>query len=294
MQHFKLSQAQAHTITYGFDMNKAPSLEEKQTAKEAIQQIHNIGNDDKIILFNGTLDYKPNLDAVVAIVEHINPILLKDLSFKYKIIICGKGLPGHYNNLSAYAAHNIIYAGFVDNINQYFLGLVRPIGLPHLVRIICHLILACAQPLQRLCVHGRRVDRAVAIAPIHDLRQTFLLTALDRVVLRPKYLKEGQVDMACVITVSVVLRQHFPIGTVLLFYPSGVQLDLPGGRHPSDPFYQMFGLAQVFIQRAGIWIESGKNKPVATFHVRRTVKRELSQVLVKASCVGHSLKVSVQ
>ncbi len=42
--------------------------------------------------------------------------------FKYKIIICGKGLPAAYDELKAFSAKNIIYAGFVDDINLYFKG----------------------------------------------------------------------------------------------------------------------------------------------------------------------------
>ncbi len=42
--------------------------------------------------------------------------------FFYKIIICGKGLPAHYQKLAGYSGKNIIYAGFVDDINIYFKG----------------------------------------------------------------------------------------------------------------------------------------------------------------------------
>jgi glycosyltransferase involved in cell wall biosynthesis len=55
------------------------------------------------------------------IVDNINPILLSQ-NFKYKIIICGKGLPASFNNLSNYADKNIVYAGFVDDIEMYFKG----------------------------------------------------------------------------------------------------------------------------------------------------------------------------
>jgi polysaccharide biosynthesis protein PslH len=40
----------------------------------------------------------------------------------YKIIICGKGLPPAMNALKEYAAKNIIYTGFVEDISLYFKG----------------------------------------------------------------------------------------------------------------------------------------------------------------------------
>jgi glycosyltransferase involved in cell wall biosynthesis len=118
--NFGLINEKCHTITYGFDFNAPPTFEEKKQAKSTLQTTYNIPADNKIILFNGTLDYKPNLDAVDSIINHINPELLKNENFHYTIIICGKNLPAHYNNLKNH--RNIIYAGFVDDISLYFKG----------------------------------------------------------------------------------------------------------------------------------------------------------------------------
>ena len=76
----------------------------------------------KFLLFNGLLDYKPNLDALMTILKQINPVLFEYPNFKYKIIICGKRLPAELNELKGYANKNIIYAGFVHDIEMYFKG----------------------------------------------------------------------------------------------------------------------------------------------------------------------------
>jgi hypothetical protein len=122
IKHFALDATTCHTITYGFEKNKMPSLQEKKEARNTLEAFHSINTSEKILLFNGTLDYKPNRDAVDAILHHINPLLRSDTSFKYKIIICGKGLPTVYNELKDHATNNIIYAGFVEDINIYFTG----------------------------------------------------------------------------------------------------------------------------------------------------------------------------
>lgn len=122
IENFKLNPQQCATITYGFELNHAPSAEEKRSARELICKTHGNPATDKILLFNGTLGYKPNLDALDIILEKINPLLLADRNFKYKIIICGNKLPVEYNGLVNHKEKNIIYAGFVDDINLYFKG----------------------------------------------------------------------------------------------------------------------------------------------------------------------------
>ncbi len=91
------------------------------TQTEELKIKYNLGDETILYLFNGALDYHPNLEAVKNIIEKINPIFIKD-NFNYKIIICGKNLPAEMNGLKQYADANIIYAGFVEDINIYFKG----------------------------------------------------------------------------------------------------------------------------------------------------------------------------
>jgi glycosyltransferase involved in cell wall biosynthesis len=122
IEKFNLKDHQCHTITYGFDLSAPPTSDEKIQTKSQLQQQFNFAVDTTIILFNGTLDYKPNHDALDIIINKINPILLQQKQFKYSIIICGKNLPSHYNNLTDIQSKNIIYAGFVEDIGLYFKG----------------------------------------------------------------------------------------------------------------------------------------------------------------------------
>ena len=91
-----------------------------QVVKQKIYARHNIPANTTLLFFNGTLDYKPNLDALIFILNEINPLLLNEQSFNYRILICGRGLPSLYNELKNYADKNIIYAGFVDDVYAYF------------------------------------------------------------------------------------------------------------------------------------------------------------------------------
>ena len=120
--HFKLDPELCTVITYGFELDQAPSLADKQAAGKMLREKHNINPADKLLLFNGTLGYKPNLDALVVILEQLNPLLLAETGFTYKILVCGNKLPPSYNRLLDYTDKNIIYAGFVEDINLYFRG----------------------------------------------------------------------------------------------------------------------------------------------------------------------------
>jgi hypothetical protein len=122
IQYFDLVQQKCLTITYGFELSQPPTHNEKMIAREFLKSRYPINPNDKLLLFNGTLDYKPNLDAIEIILQKINPALLNDGGLKYKIIICGKNLPASYNSLLDYADKNIIFAGFVDDIIPYFKG----------------------------------------------------------------------------------------------------------------------------------------------------------------------------
>jgi polysaccharide biosynthesis protein PslH len=121
IKEFGLQSCRATTITYGIEWAIPPTAEEKQQCRRQLMQLHPISAYDQILLFNGSLNYAPNLQAVKTIAEEINPILLKT-GIRYKIIICGKGLPQEMNELKAYADQHIIYAGFVDDISIYFKG----------------------------------------------------------------------------------------------------------------------------------------------------------------------------
>ncbi|HEV8283357.1 MAG TPA: glycosyltransferase family 4 protein [Chitinophagaceae bacterium] len=120
IETWKIKEEKCIEVAFGVEISEYPLDKEKK--RQMIKAKHEISSDDKILLFNGLLDYKPNLDALRIILKQINPILFQHSGFKYKIIICGKRLPSELNELKDYADRNIIYAGFVDDIEMYFKG----------------------------------------------------------------------------------------------------------------------------------------------------------------------------
>lgn len=121
INNYKISPDKAAVITFGISWDKAPLISEQLTARNELLKKYSLPKETVLYLFNGALDYQPNLIALKNIVEKINPLFIKK-DIIYKIIICGKNLPEEMNELKEYNDQNIIYAGFVDDINIYFKG----------------------------------------------------------------------------------------------------------------------------------------------------------------------------
>jgi polysaccharide biosynthesis protein PslH len=116
IDQWNIAPTKCFDLPYGVDVANYPS--DRIQSRELIEKRFAIGQEEKILFFNGLLDYKPNLDALKVILEEINPFLLSDPSFKYRVIISGKRLPASLNGLKDHK--NIIYAGFVDDIGIYY------------------------------------------------------------------------------------------------------------------------------------------------------------------------------
>jgi glycosyltransferase involved in cell wall biosynthesis len=118
IRQLKIAADRCYDIPFGITQDTIPS--DKQACKAQVAALHGIRKDQPIFLFNGQLSYPPNLDALRVILNEINPLLQQQAGFAYTIMICGKGLPEEMNALHAYTSQNVVYAGFVDNIDLYF------------------------------------------------------------------------------------------------------------------------------------------------------------------------------
>lgn len=103
-------------IPYGITQNELPV--DKVSSKEQICAKHKLDPNARLLFFNGLLDYKPNTDAVRAIIEKINP-LLQQSGLHYNILIAGKRLPHEFGELKQWNSEHIFYAGFVEDIDLY-------------------------------------------------------------------------------------------------------------------------------------------------------------------------------
>jgi hypothetical protein len=116
---FGLDPARCITMTYGIERSAIPGPEEKAACRRQVRKEQGIAEEETLLFFNGAFNYRPNLDALQKIIDKINPLLLQIAGFKYKILICGRDIPG---SVSSANHPNMIFAGFVDDIELYFRG----------------------------------------------------------------------------------------------------------------------------------------------------------------------------
>lgn len=120
MGQMKLFAEKTVTVPFGIEQKSIPN--NKPQMQKIVREKYQLPNDAVLFLFNGALGYAPNYEALEFIIDKVNPALLKESGFDYRIMICGKGLPERFNELKGYANRKIVYAGFVDDIEPYFIA----------------------------------------------------------------------------------------------------------------------------------------------------------------------------
>ncbi|HSC36404.1 MAG TPA: glycosyltransferase family 4 protein, partial [Chitinophagaceae bacterium] len=119
VETFGLVPRRCITATYGLEWQAPPTGEARSTARERIRRLHGIAGDEHLLFFNGAFNYAPNLNALLALAEHVVPLLNRKAGFRYKILICGINIPP---DISARNWPNIMVVGFVENIGDYFMA----------------------------------------------------------------------------------------------------------------------------------------------------------------------------
>jgi glycosyltransferase involved in cell wall biosynthesis len=118
IQNRMIKKENAVLVPFGIEIKEMPT--DRWLHKKNIYRQFHIPENTCLLFFNGALDYRPNTDALSFILNEINPLLLKERSLNYKILICGRGLPAAFNSLKGHADKNVIYAGFVDDVVACF------------------------------------------------------------------------------------------------------------------------------------------------------------------------------
>jgi len=129
-RHWQLTDNTCTVISYGTDIMQPISFDERKKSREQLITLHGLQPSTKLFLFNGTLDYLPNIDALRIIITELVPIL-QSVQLNFRIFICGKGLSEQWEGvLRSYS--ELIYEGFVKDIDLYFNGadgFINPVTL---------------------------------------------------------------------------------------------------------------------------------------------------------------------
>ena len=106
-KNFRLKISACFALPFGTD--KLQDVQGQMSESDA-------ANPERLILFYGPLSYQPNLEALNTILKHIEPeIRTLARNIRYKLIICGGGLPQGY---SLGDSPFVSYLGYVDDIES--------------------------------------------------------------------------------------------------------------------------------------------------------------------------------
>jgi hypothetical protein len=110
---------------------KEKNISKRAQSTQLIKVQYTIANDQSIFLFNGTLDYEPNANAVKSIANFLIPELNKT-NANFIFIITGRIENKAFEYLLQLANKQLIFTGKVANIEDYFLACdvyVNPVNM---------------------------------------------------------------------------------------------------------------------------------------------------------------------
>lgn len=113
---FKIKKSKTTIVPFGVERKV---IANNQAAKEILFQRHNISPETKLLLFAGTLDYKPNADAVVHLKKNLVPLLDKS-GLDFEIVVCGRIVFKAFDYLKKGQQKRLRYAGNVTDVETYF------------------------------------------------------------------------------------------------------------------------------------------------------------------------------
>lgn len=120
LENWRLEEKRSSTVTYGTDRQGPVAGPDRRQQRAKLVSEHGLDPSTRLFLFNGTLDYLPNTDALRIIISELLP-LLRAMNFPFRIFICGNRATRQWEQvLQQYP--ELIYKGFVRDISLYFQG----------------------------------------------------------------------------------------------------------------------------------------------------------------------------
>ena len=117
VDHFGISAERCHFLAYGTTLSERPKEVLHSIAKKKLAAEWGISENKTWIYFIGSLDYKPNEEAVEYLLNEVAPRLRKSNS-NYHILIGGKGLNQNLQE-QVKASSDISYVGFIPDLDDF-------------------------------------------------------------------------------------------------------------------------------------------------------------------------------
>jgi glycosyltransferase involved in cell wall biosynthesis len=119
---FGLDGSRCLVVPFGLERKGPPSERERREARSRIGEALGLSPEERILYFNGTLDYLPNADALRALVMEILPALAEMAGQPFRLIVTGRNLKPGFGDLHDLRHERYVYAGLADNVEDFFLA----------------------------------------------------------------------------------------------------------------------------------------------------------------------------
>lgn len=120
--HLGMDPDKSIIVPFGISRDRRPNDAEKLVAAREIRNLHGIPAETKILFFSGTLDYEPNAQAVRRIVHDIIPMLERQITDSFVVIVCGRLRESAFADLLSLKHTHFQFVGEVEDIIPYFLA----------------------------------------------------------------------------------------------------------------------------------------------------------------------------
>ncbi len=130
LANWQLDPTKCTIISYGTIQTQTPADTERIQCRNRLLAKNRLEPGTRLFLFNGTLDYLPNTDAMRIIISELLP-LLQAMPFPFRIFICGNRISDQWKKVLR-AQSSLIYKGFVTDISLYNKGtdcFINPVTL---------------------------------------------------------------------------------------------------------------------------------------------------------------------
>ena len=78
--------------------------------------------EERILYFNGTLDYAPNADALRHLVRDLIPALERTIGTDFRLLVTGRNIRAGFADLASLHHDRYLYAGVLSDVDDLFLG----------------------------------------------------------------------------------------------------------------------------------------------------------------------------
>lgn len=119
---FGLDPATCLVLPYGLERESLPTTAEKQAAQKRLRERFHLGADERILYFNGTLDYEPNAEALRYLVKEVLPALESTIGEDFRLIVTGRNMRARFADLAGLRHDRYLYAGVLEDVDDLFLG----------------------------------------------------------------------------------------------------------------------------------------------------------------------------